>query len=109
MKNAFRNLFVSILGLAACLAVGVIAYAAVTIDEDGFGFVGKGDVQAIFDWNNADLQENAALLDFRFVGGTTTTWTCQRNGAVQTQERTHFRTIDSSVIYDARKNKVNQI
>src|ERR671918_1859956 len=32
---------------------------------DGTGFVGKGDVQLIFGWNNKALQDNAGSVEFR--------------------------------------------
>jgi hypothetical protein len=48
------------------------ALAAVTLQYDdtnaftGEGFVGKGDVQTAFDWNNAELQEYAQNLVFTY-------------------------------------------
>jgi hypothetical protein len=53
--------------------------AAITFDPaTGIGFVGKGDVQLFFGWNNQMLQLNAANIDFRYSSGSTTTWTCTR-------------------------------
>lgn len=41
------------------------ALAAVTFDAStGTGFVGKGDVQLAFGWNNKQLQANAAGVTF---------------------------------------------
>ena len=57
------------LSLAAVTAVGgaSAASAAVTFDPaTGSGFVGKGDVQYTFGWNNAKLQSNAGTVDFRY-------------------------------------------
>jgi hypothetical protein len=52
--------------LAAAL-VAVPAFAAVTFNpEDGTGFVGKGDVQVAFTWNNKQLQENANGVSFSY-------------------------------------------
>jgi hypothetical protein len=76
------------LGLAACFASTVSAYAIVTFDPTcsltvaGWGpcgFVGKGDVQLVYNWNNKQLQDNAALVNFRINEGTTTSWTCTRS------------------------------
>jgi hypothetical protein len=55
-----------ILGLSACLLAVGIAYASVTIDKDGNGFVGKGDVQIVLGWNNAALQKNATSVKFTY-------------------------------------------
>ena len=52
------------LGLAAITSV---ASAAVTFDSaTGTGFVGKGDVQLAFGWNNATLQAKASGLTFSY-------------------------------------------
>jgi hypothetical protein len=52
-------------------------FAAVTFDpETGTGFVGKGDVQTAFGWNNKQLQDNAGLVQFRATTTSETTWTC---------------------------------
>jgi hypothetical protein len=45
---------------ALCAMLATAALAAVTFDVNtGFGFVGKGDVQLAFGWNNKALQTNA--------------------------------------------------
>lgn len=52
------------LGLAA---VASFASASVTFDSaTGTGFVGKGDVQLAFGWNNAALQNKASGLSFSY-------------------------------------------
>lgn len=58
--------------IAAVLAVGLatVANADVTFDPvTGQGFVGKGDVQTAFAWNNAQLQANANALTFVYGAG----------------------------------------
>jgi Spy/CpxP family protein refolding chaperone len=41
----------------ALLSISIATFAAVTFNPStGIGFVGKGDVQNAFGWNNADLQ-----------------------------------------------------
>jgi hypothetical protein len=71
------------LSLAAVLsvAVGLAAYGAALFDidfdvSDGTGFVGKGDVQAAFGWNNHDLQENADDVWFSVNLTNTYTYVC---------------------------------
>lgn len=53
--------------VALALTVGT-ANAAVTFNEtNGTGFVGKGDVQMAFGWNNKQLQTNASTVAFSFT------------------------------------------
>ena len=55
------------------MALATTAQAAVTFDpETGTGFVGKGDVQVAFGWNNAQFQANATGLSFAYVATTDT-------------------------------------
>lgn len=52
---------------AALFSVAAFAQADVTFDPlTGNGFVGKGDVQLAFGWNNAQLQSNASGLSFSY-------------------------------------------
>jgi len=54
-----------------------VALAAVTFNPDtGTGFVGKGDVQTVFGWNNATLQRNAAGVSFVYEEETTYAAVC---------------------------------
>ena len=69
------------LPVAALIAItsATAAIGAVTFNsETGEGFVGKGDVQLAFDWNNKQLQENARAVRFQVNSGTSTTWVCVR-------------------------------
>lgn len=51
--------------LVGAFSFTTAAYAAVTFDEEtGTGFVGKGDVQEAFGWNNAQLQQSAGDVEF---------------------------------------------
>lgn len=101
------------LAFACGLMVGAVAHADVAYDENGVGFVGKGDVQTIFDWNNAMLQENAALVRFRLLSAGSSTWTCTGvNPAGHTVTQTHStesQSVAAAVNYVARKNAANQI
>lgn len=88
------------------------ALATVTIDEDGNGFVGKGDVQLAFDWNNAQLQENAGLLQFRYASSGTATWKCEGlnpQGKKVVDEYETTTAVAQGLAFDPRKNKQGQI
>ena len=54
------------------------ASQAIVDNGDGTWFVGKGDVQTFFGWNNPRMQANAAYIEFRIASSTTTTWTCTK-------------------------------
>jgi len=52
---------------AATAFVSTAAWAIVTFDPDtGYGFVGKGDVQTPFGWNNAAAQREARNVSFTY-------------------------------------------
>jgi hypothetical protein len=66
-------------GLALCMAVAGVAYATITFDGvTGVGFVGKGDVQYTFGWNNKGLQDNADSVKFQATSTDVTevSWEC---------------------------------
>jgi hypothetical protein len=56
--------YIIAIGALVALAIPTAAMAAVTLNSDGTGFVGKGDVQTLFGWNNQMLQKNAESLVF---------------------------------------------
>lgn len=67
MKNKTRAGALALLIAGALGTGGGIAAAAVTFDApSGTGFVGKGDVQNAFGWNNATLQANAGGVTFSY-------------------------------------------
>jgi hypothetical protein len=89
---------------AACLAAPVALLAgcggggdldggmtakAVTVDSNGFGFVGKGDVQLALEWNNKQTQDGAGSVAFRRVSQAvqTASWTCSHATNGNTQNR----------------------
>lgn len=75
----------------------------------GQGFVGKGDVQTAFGWNNAQLQANAGALTFTYVETATyeavAEWTTGPSHNRTTHEVTQTRSssVKGSVLFDARK------
>ena len=51
---------------------------AIVDHGNGTMFVGKGDVQLFFGWNNKGLQNNAVHVDFRLMSSEVTSWTCTK-------------------------------
>jgi hypothetical protein len=63
----------------ALAAVSAVALASVTFNSaTGVGFVGKGDVQIIYGWNNQQLQSGAGNVQFRFQDFEVATWNCEK-------------------------------
>jgi hypothetical protein len=93
------------------------ANASVTFDSStGAGFVGKGDVQLAFGWNNAQLQRSANGVTFTHNSAETYDVTCEwdtETGGPRSRTIHHDITIprrtsvSASVSYDARTR--NQI
>lgn len=85
---------------AATAMISTAAFAAVTFDPaTGTGFVGKGDVQLAYGWNNKGLQDNHTNVSFSYNSTTETTWTCtklvtQGNGV--THENVNVRSSETS-------------
>jgi hypothetical protein len=101
------------LALAGALATSAAVMAAVTFDpETGTGFVGKGDVQLVFGWNNKQLQMNAGDVEFRANSEDVTevSWVCTNtnNANTQERERTTTTSVQEVVEHVARDNR-NQI
>lgn len=105
-----------LVGLAAgALVIGLYAgsaFAAVTIDDSGTGFVGKGDVQLALGLNNAQMQAVADKLNFTYetvdTYAVTVEWT---TGEGTKGQQTHIvnhtaiSNIASAVDYNARQAK----
>jgi hypothetical protein len=51
---------------AALAAVATVAMATVIFNTDGTGWVGKGDVQTAFAWNNSAMQKKHTSISFEF-------------------------------------------
>jgi hypothetical protein len=86
------------LAFVAALLVVLPAAASVTFDPlTGTGFVGKGDVQSAFGWNNQQLQANAAGVSFTYIVEGTLSQTCEREaGASEAITREFTRIICAS-------------
>jgi hypothetical protein len=100
--------------LAACalgvLSIAGVASAAWYVNDDGTGFVGKGDVQTAFGWNNKQLQDNAEGVTFSYASTETVEYDCQWTTGPDHNQTTHAVTrdkttsISSSVERETRKN-----
>jgi len=114
-----RNKRLSLAGILAAgvLAIGTVAHAAVAVDPGtGVGFVGKGDVQLAFGWNNAQLQNKASGVVFKFAAVDTYLVTAEwETGNPDSPHGVTLHTItvprttsvNASIAYDARvKNQI---
>ena len=101
-----------LLAAATTVAVAGSAHGIVTFDfASGTGFVGKGDVQTAFAWNNAQLQRNAGGVTFEASSDTSYDVTCAwetETGGPHSQVIEHAVTVHrnaavrGTVAYDAR-------
>jgi hypothetical protein len=102
----------AVLGAAALIA-GTAAFSmrAWYVNPDGTGFVGKGDVQLVFGWNNKGLQDNHSSVSFRAVAesGTETSWVCLNQNNENEQVRTRTTTVASTGIVSSTARERNQI
>jgi hypothetical protein len=95
---------------------GVSSAMTVTFDpSSGSGFVGKGDVQTAFGFNNQQLQSNASGLSFSYIAEQTYEGVCEwttgeGTRGQQTHDVTHQKssTINAAIAFDARaKNQIS--
>lgn len=93
------------------------AMAAVSFDETtGTGFVGKGDVQLAFGWNNRALQTNASGVSFTYKAEETYSYGCtftivigrDRTPTPQTVTRGKETAVNGTIVFEARsRNQIN--
>ncbi len=112
-----KNIFAGI--AAVSMLAASPANASVTFDPlTGTGFVGKGDVQLVYGWNNAQLQSNASGVTFSFSQHDRYDVECEwttTTGGPNPREILHDITVtsntrvNSSIAYEARKNSQGQI
>jgi hypothetical protein len=102
MKHAF-------FAAAALALVSSAALATVTFDSStGTGFVGKGDVQIAFGWNNKAAQDNAKAVAFSLETDDMYDVTCEwdtttGHGLIHHGVTNHkHQGVNASVAYDAR-------
>src|SRR5688572_16477623 len=100
---------------AVALVCGLFATAMADwwINGDGTGFVGKGDVQSVYGWNDHDLQENAGLVMFRaYVDEVSeVSWACTNTNNNNTQVRTRTTTTsgESDLLHEIRFNPLGHV
>ena len=119
MKNQVtrfsRRWYLAIAGATLMLTMILFsgaALAAVTFDpETGTGFVGKGDVQDVFGWNNKQLQDNAASVQFRASSTVVTerSWECTNSNNQNVQERERTTTTSKQGVVSKIDRVKNQI
>jgi hypothetical protein len=114
MKKTLKARLMAVAGIGACLVASAIAYATVVIDDEGVGFVGKGDVQlAIGGINNAQLQALVELgaIDFRYIEESTVEYDCEWDTVNKKQTIHHSvpqkktSRVRASIAFEARKIK----
>lgn len=101
----------SLLRLAALslVAVATVALASVTFDPaTGIGFVGKGDVQSAFGWNNAAAQQHTNEVSFVFEGTTSYSVTCEFDTPHTHHVQVHHQTSVNSAYVDYVARMKNQ-
>ncbi len=94
----------------AVFLLSAVAFAAVTFDPaTGTGFVGKGDVQLAFGWNNAQMQANHQAVTFKYVAAATYAFDCEWYTGPEHNRKRHENTktaesgINISIAADSRK------
>ena len=86
-----------------------MGFASVTLNDNGTGWVGKGDVQLAFGWNNAAAQKYAKDVTFSFEQSSSyeavCVWVTEGKKESTTHTRTHKRKVSvaSTITYDVRK------
>lgn len=96
---------ISLVTLAVSAFMAAPAIASVTFDAaTGTGFVGKGDVQMTYSWNDAGLQSNADSVRFAVNGTSVVRWECtnSKNAHVMVRQRT--TTGGGYLIHEVRRN-----
>jgi len=105
--------------LAATIVVGGVAAAnaSVTVNPDGTGFVGKGDVQTVLGLNNGEMQKTPVTFTQQTKTEQAFTWDCtktllDKDGTVKKvieQHRANVTTTDSTGIVSNVARVKNQI
>jgi hypothetical protein len=97
---------------AGLMLLGTAAFGAITFDPaTGEGFVGKGDVQEAFGWNNRQLQTNADDVRFQVVSEfvTEVSWVCTNSNNENTQERERTTATSVQGLLDTTARERNQV
>jgi len=107
------NRFFTITAVAFACVIFTTAFADWWINGDGTGFVGKGDVQSVYGWNDADLQANAGSVSFRanLTEVSEVSWVCTNSNNGNTQERSRITTLEAigNLLHAIRYNPLGHV
>ena len=103
------------LAATAALTAGLLmigsAGAAVAVPAVDAGFLGKGEVQTAFGWNNKALQTNAEDVAFSLRTETVYSYTCTWTTGPEHNQKEHVKegipseaAVAADAAFDARKN-----
>ena len=109
-----RKFIIAGMAVAMLAIIPAAASASVTLDPaTGTGFVGKGDVQTAYGWNDQKLQLNASGVSFRYETTTDDTYsvTCEwdtGNKQIVHHKQTKSSNLLDSIAYDLKSgSRVN--
>jgi hypothetical protein len=100
------------MGAVAVLAAGLTLAAAgsasaYTMDSAGVGWVGKGEVQTVYGWNNKVMQDNVTGVSFQYRATGTYEVTCEFDtpgGTHHVLVKTDTTSVNATVGSDSRNN-----
>jgi hypothetical protein len=113
MKKIMKTLafaFIATIAVSSANAQSLIDFNS----ETGTGFVGKGNVQLAFNWNNAGLQNNAGGVTFQYHTQEKFSVTCEwetvtggKNSKVipHAVTKNTVNNVNNQIAYDARTRK----
>lgn len=88
---------IAALVFSALVASASVAIAEVTWTPEAGGFVGKGDVQTLFGWNNATMQANHTSMTFEYDVNATFSFECEWWTGPTHNRRHHVNTKEIAV------------
>jgi hypothetical protein len=91
--------------LFGSLAIAGAAFAAVSLDPlTGMGWVGKGDIQLAYGWNDKTIQTRSVEVDFEVQQQVTVAVTCQieKRGVVEFKTASRNRSLSDTQDGDPR-------
>jgi hypothetical protein len=117
MHRITKTATIAALGFVGIIATAGAAGASVTVNADGTGFVGKGDVQTVLGLNNPDMQKTAVNFTQQTVTSQDFSWDCvklvlDKDGNVKKeirQDRANVTTTDVTAVVSNVARVKNQI
>jgi hypothetical protein len=94
---------------ASIAALAIPATAFASVDANGIGYVGKGDVQAALKWNNGDFDNK--VKDLKFTAGTQsnsnqTRWQCSGGEQSRTSTVVQSRTVKVTPVLSSNGKQI---